>query len=116
MKKLLFILLVSISISAFAQEKTTGSTSNSQEQPAQKRTAASSVKAESSPLPYDVNDKYMGRKEEFLNNLIVSALPADFPLYNKKMSLTEYNQVVDNFYKTHTGILKEAVKQKLSQK
>ncbi len=116
MKKLLFVLLVSASSTAFAQEKTAVNTTNSQEQPVQKRTASSSVKGESSPSPYDVNDKYMGRKEEFLNNLVVSTLPIDFPLYDKKMSLKEYNQAVDNFYRTHTGILKETVKQKLIQK
>lgn len=116
MKKLLLILFVSIGLNTLAQEKTTVGTTSLQEQPVQKRTSASSVKAESAPLPYDVNDKYMGRKDEFLNNLVVSSLPIDFPLYDKKMSLKEYNLVVDNFYKTHPEILKDAVKQKLIQK
>jgi hypothetical protein len=113
MKKLILLLFVIASMNAFAQEK---ATNNSQTPSTSARTSTTSVKAVSAPSPYDVNDKYMGRKDEFLNNLTVSSLPNDFPLYDKKMSLMEYNQVVDNFYKTHPSILKDAVKQKVIQK
>jgi hypothetical protein len=65
------------------------------------------------PLPYDVNDKYMGRGEEFLANLTVDKLPGDFPLYEKQWSLKEYNQVVLAFYYNHLDIVKEGVRKKL---
>jgi len=81
------------------------------------RTAATSAQSRTSePVkpPYDVNDKYMGRKNEFLGNLIVAELPADFPVYEKQWSLREYNQVVTAFYYNHLDIVKEKVKNKLA--
>ncbi len=110
MKKLILLLFVSACMSAFAQEKTT---TNSQTQPTQARTSATSIKAESTPLPYNVNDKYMGRRDEFLNNLTVKELPADFPVYEKQWSLKDYNAVVDAYYTNHMDILKPKVKQKM---
>lgn len=95
-------------MNALAQEKATTET-----QPTQSRTSASSVKAESSPLPYNVNDKYMGRRDEFLNNLTVTELPADFPVYEKQWGLKEYNAVVDAYYMNHMELLKPKVKQKV---
>ncbi|HEX7414266.1 MAG TPA: hypothetical protein VF411_09490 [Bacteroidia bacterium] len=63
--------------------------------------------------PIDENDIYMGRKDEFLGNLTVNELPADFPKYEKSYGLRYYNNLVDNFYLTHKDILKEKVRQKI---
>jgi hypothetical protein len=110
MKKIISCLFVIISLSAAAQERTatTGDQSSSQV-----RNAATSGKVEATPLPYDVNDKYMGRKDEFLNMLTVKELPADFPLYDKQWGLKEYNAVVDAWAQDHMDILKERVRQKV---
>ncbi|MFL5762659.1 MAG: hypothetical protein ACJ77K_01880 [Bacteroidia bacterium] len=101
MKKMIIALFVSASLSAFAQD------------PQSPRTAATSGKASSSPLPYDVNDKYMGRKQEFLNQMIVKELPADFPVYRKEWGLKEYNAVVDSWFMQHPDVLQERAKQKV---
>jgi len=69
--------------------------------------------AEAAPLPYDVNDKYMGRKAEFLNSMNVSELPADFPAYEKQWNLKEYNQVVEAYFVNHRELLKPRVKEKI---
>src|ERR1700757_3767552 len=37
--------------------------------------------------PIDENDIYEGRKAEFLGNLTVSELPADFPTYDKSYGM-----------------------------
>ncbi|MDQ3047161.1 MAG: hypothetical protein M3R27_06400 [Bacteroidota bacterium] len=109
MKSLLLSILLLTGVSVFAQ------TGNSTDKNSA-RSGASAVKATHSPLPYDVNDKYMGRKAEFLNNLTVNELPADFPVYNKSLDLKQYNAIVDEFYRNHPGILKEHVKKKVSGK
>ena len=114
MKKIVACLLVCASLSAFAQDKKNNGSGDPQSAPV--RTASTSAKASASPAPYDVNDKYMGRKAEFLNNLTVSELPADFPVYQKKWGVKEYNEVVDAYYRSHLSILKDQVKQKLTQK
>jgi len=80
------------------------------------RTAATSSQVRTvqpAPLPYDVNDKYMGRKDEFLNDITLPELPADFPVYDKQWSLKEYNQVVDAYFINHKDILKERVREKV---
>jgi hypothetical protein len=82
----------------------------------QQRTSATSSQirtSEPAKLPYDVNDKYMGRAAEFIGNLTVSELPHDFPVYEKQWSLKEYNQVVLAFYYNHMDIVREPVKEKL---
>ena len=65
--------------------------------------------------PIDENDVYMGRKDEFLGNLTVNELPADFPKYEKSYGLRYYNNIVDNFYASHKDILKAHVRQKIEQ-
>ena len=67
------------------------------------------------PVNKNINedDVYMGRKAEFLNNLTVSELPADFPKYNKSYGLKYYNNLVDNYYGAHKDILKPRVKEKI---
>jgi hypothetical protein len=80
------------------------------------RTAASSARVNVTPtvkLPYDVNDKYMGRRDEFLNSMIVSELPSDFPVYDKQWGVKEYNAVVDAYCMKHMDILKDRVKEKI---
>jgi hypothetical protein len=62
----------------------------------------------------DTNDDYMGRKDEFLDRLTVNDLPSDFPKYQKNYGIAGYNEVVDNYYRTHGSIVKEWVKQKLN--
>ncbi|MHB8261954.1 MAG: hypothetical protein ACYDCN_15130 [Bacteroidia bacterium] len=61
----------------------------------------------------DENDIYMGRKNEFLSNLTVNELPADFPKYEKSYGLRYYNNLVDNFYTTHKLLLKDGPRQKI---
>lgn len=63
----------------------------------------------------DENDPYMGRKAEFLNNLTISELPADFPKYDKSYGLRYYNNIIDNYYSLHKDILKEKVRKKIEQ-
>lgn len=129
MKQILTLSILLVSISVFAQQKNvakeTPATNRVEPIKAQSadagvgspRTAASSSQsrtAEPAPLPYNVDDRYMGRKEEFLGNLTVKELPADFPVYEKQWSLKEYNQVVTAFYYNHMDIVKENVKTKLA--
>jgi len=61
----------------------------------------------------DENDIYMGRKAEFLGNMTVSELPADFPKYDKSYGLKYYNNLVDNYYGAHKDILKDFVRKKI---
>lgn len=61
----------------------------------------------------DENDAYMGRKVEFLGNLTVSELPADFPKYDKSYGLRYYNNLVDNYYGSHKDILKPKTREKI---
>lgn len=77
------------------------------------RSAATSSRSRSVQLPYDVEDKYMGRKGEFLNDITLPDLPADFPVYDKEWSLKEYNQVVDAYFLNHKDIVKAGVREKL---
>ena len=80
------------------------------------RSAATSSQSRSvaiAPLPYNVDDKYMGRRDEFLNDITLPELPADFPAYEKQWSLKEYNQVVDAYFLNHKDILKDRVREKL---
>lgn len=113
MKNIVTACFLLISLSMFAQEKTT--TPSTESQPSKRNAATSSkTKVTETPVsPYDVNDKYMGRKDEFLNSMIISELPLDFPVYDKLWSVTEYNAVVDAYYMLHMDILKERVKQKI---
>ncbi|MBS1637130.1 MAG: hypothetical protein JST26_14525 [Bacteroidetes bacterium] len=62
----------------------------------------------------DENDPYQGRKEEFLSNLTVKELPADFPKYDKSYGVGGYNTLVDQFYMTHQDILVESVRRKMA--
>ena len=78
------------------------------------RKNSATIRTESHPLPYDVNDKYMGRKVEFINMMNVSELPTDFPVYEKQWDLKKYNAVVEAYFINHKDLLKEKVKQKLS--
>ena len=65
------------------------------------------------PAAIDENDPYMGRTQEFLSRLTVSELPVDFPKYQKSYRVSGYNDVVDNYYREHPGIVKDWVKQKM---
>jgi hypothetical protein len=87
-------------------------TNGNTEQPAIQRAVQSQIK-ETPYLGYDVNQPYMGRKAEFLGNLTVSELPADFPQYDKAWSLKDYNGVVDAWYMLHMDILRPRVKAKI---
>ena len=80
------------------------------------RSGSSSAQVNTQPVappPYDMEDKYMGRKAEFLGLLTVDQLPTDFPAYEKQWSLKEYNQVVDAYLMNHQDILKPRVKEKI---
>lgn len=76
-------------------------------------TSAQSRTTAASALPYDVNDVYMGRKAEFLNDITLPELPADFPKYEKQWGVKEYNQVVDAYFINHKDILKDNVRAKV---
>lgn len=114
MKSIVTLVFTFVSIGLFAQVRTaTNTTTPTTNDP---RVAASSTQAsvrETGPLPYDVNDKYMGRKDEFLNSMIVKTLPEDFPIYDKSWGVKEYNAVVEAYYTTHMDILKDRVKEKM---
>lgn len=81
--------------------------------PANPRTTATSTQSTTVKVPYDVTDKYMGRKDEFLNLIILPELPADFPLYDPRWTLDDYNIVVDAYFLLHKEILKDKPKEKL---
>jgi hypothetical protein len=81
-----------------------------------KRTPETSMQKSANPVgavPYDVEDRYMGRKAEFLNMLTVSKLPEDFPVYDKQWSVKDYNEVVQAYLINHQDILKPKVKEKI---
>ena len=116
MKNLITACLMIINLSLFAQEKVVVTQQKSSPQASSPRTAATSARTENKavePLTYDVNDKFMGRKNEFLNMIIVPELPSDFPIYDKQWGVKEYNAVIDAYFMTHKDILKERVKQKI---
>jgi len=128
MKQIFTLSLVLCCFAAFSQQKSerpnTAQPVVSEQQKSENtitpvtRTAPMSAQVRTSepvPLPYDVNDKYMGRAAEFLGNLTVSQLPSDFPVYEKQWTLKEYNGVVTAFYYNHLDIVKEGVKRKLEQ-
>ncbi len=74
------------------------------------------IQSASQGFQLNENDTYQGRKDEFLSMMIIKELPENFPKYEKWMGVKHYNEVVDQYYKQHLEILKETVKQKLSQK
>jgi hypothetical protein len=126
MKQIFTLSLVLCGFAAFSQQKSERTNTSqpvvSEQQKNEStvapitRTAPMSAQARTSepaPLPYDVNDKYMGRAAEFLGNLTVSKLPSDFPVYEKQWSLKEYNGVVTAFYYNHLDIVREGVRKKL---
>lgn len=134
MRSTLTLLLVFASVSLWAQERVktdsksgktttttitasptnTGTSEQINQNPTvESRGAATSAQVSSSPLPYDVEDKYMGRRNEFLNYMTVTELPADFPIYDKAWGVKEYNAVVEAYCVNHQDILKERVKQKI---
>ena len=81
---------------------------------AQKTQAAPSVTSKPvTKSPIDEDDIYMGRKAEFLGNMTVTELPADFPKYDKSYGQRYYNNLVDNFYESHKTILKDFVRMKI---
>ncbi|MBA4240996.1 MAG: hypothetical protein C0448_09735 [Sphingobacteriaceae bacterium] len=89
--------------------------SNQKEQKSQNN-SSSSKSSTTNNFQLDENDPYQGRKAEFLNQLIVSEIPADFPKYEKWMGVKHYNQIIDDYYRNHLDILKEKVKNKLLRK
>lgn len=90
---------------------------NSNKKEAKSQNGSSTIKSPTSTnFQLDENDPYQGRKAEFLNQLIVSEMPADFPKYEKWMGVKHYNQIIDDYYRNHLDILKEKVKNKLLRK
>ena len=117
MKKIAVILFLSASINLSAQNtKLEQIDSQTPKKESTIQHPAGSVRVQASaPIvkPYDENDMYMGRKNEFLNSMIVTELPSDFPKYQKEWSVKDYNAVIDAYYTTHLDILKEKPKQKI---
>jgi hypothetical protein len=125
MKQILTLSFLLIGLNVFSQQQKVSSPEVKGAEPAANKEntitrtpgTSSQVRAtEPVKSPYDVNDRYMGRSAEFLSNLTVSELPADFPVYEKQWGLKEYNQVVDAYYRNHLNIVNEKVKAKLSYK
>jgi hypothetical protein len=110
MKTIITTAFLCFSFTAFSQERTSATSAQT---PANPRNAATSVQATSNPLPYNVEDKYMGRQAEFLNMITLPALPLDFPLYDKQWSVKDYNAVIDAYLMNHPEILKPKVKEKI---
>ncbi len=83
------------------------------------RNASNSVKLathDTAPLPYDVDDKYMGRAAEFKQLFKSKKLPADFPVYEKQYGwgIREYNAVVGAYLLNNKDLLTDAVLKKIS--
>lgn len=129
MKQIYTLSLILFSFTAFSQQRNVNTNTSSPQINETKNTTApaagnprsSSVSVDArtspaTPLSYDMEDKYMGRKAEFLGNLIVSELPADFPVYNKQLDLEAYNLLVTAFYRNHLDIVTESVRKKLELK
>lgn len=115
MKKLVSVFFIFLGFGAYAQTSVDRQNQNGSDATIQ-RSAATSVRNDVSPtqpLPYDINDPYMGRKAEFLNQMIVTELPADFPKYEQQWDVKDYNAVVDAYYINHPEILKEKFRQKV---
>ncbi len=69
------------------------------------------------PPPPGINyeDQYMGREKEFLNILTLDKLPADFPKNKKGMTIKEYNDILEMYYRAHPELLKKMYRDKLKQ-
>lgn len=89
--------------------------SNPKDQKSQNNSSSTNPSS-SNNFQLDENDPYQGRKVEFLNQLIISEIPSDFPKYEKWMGVKHYNQIIDDYYKNHLDILKEKVRNKLLRK
>jgi hypothetical protein len=125
MKQIFTLSLILLGFTAFSQQKNAGDKTSSSTSTEQKNTETtnnavrnSSVSVQSrtsqaTPLPYNVDDKYMGRKAEFLGNLTVTELPSDFPVYEKQLDLKAYNNLVTSYYLNHMNIVRKEVRQKL---
>ena len=116
MRNTIAIFFLLIGLHAFAQERAATDKNNVPQTNPRSNTSSTMIDHKNStPLPYDVTDTYMGRKNEFLNALIIPELPPDFPVYSKQWSVREYNDVVETYYMSHLDILKERVKQKVEE-
>lgn len=128
-----FFMLVFLtgSLSAFSQDAktekkqepaastTTIDGANTASTPVNVRTASTSVKmefSESAELPYNVDDKYMGRAESFKQLFKSNELPPDFPVYEKQYGwgVREYNAVVGAYLENNKHLLTDKVLQKLN--
>ena len=75
------------------------------------RAVQATPKPESTVINED--DPYQGRKQEFLNQLIIDKLPDDFPKYEKGSGIKAYNNIVDAYYRQHPAILKDGPRKKM---
>ena len=127
MKLLKLLLVVSFFVGFVNAHAQTNDKKKSNEEKAKMERAAAQYKANHPKEPLrtqkqkvdvitgiDTNDPYMGRTNEFLDRLTVSELPKDFPKYKAEYGIAGYNDVVDNYYRTHGSIVKEWVKKKLN--
>ena len=62
--------------------------------------------------PINENDQYMGKEKEFLNMITLSALPLDFPKYQKGWTFVQYDGETEKYFRDHKDILKESYKAK----
>ena len=102
------------------ENKIVGANQNEADVLANPRTANNSVRLESrepASLPYNVDDKYMGRAEEFKGLFKTKELPADFPVYEKQYGwgIKEYNAVVGAYLENNKALLTEPVLRKLDK-
>ncbi len=60
----------------------------------------------------DINDEYMGRKDEILILLKEKKIPHDFPKYKKGSSEKDYDHEMENYYRHHPEVLNEKYRKK----
>jgi len=85
---------------------------NKKAQERQTAQATSNINSNSYISPVNENDQYMGKESEFLNMITLSALPSDFPKYQKGWTFVEYDSQTEKYFKEHNNILKEVYKSK----
>lgn len=124
MKRQTFLVLVTLifsSVVSFSQTKNSDGKPSKQSDPnvelrTKAQTAAPAKQQEvktGDVFQLNENDPYQGRKEEFLAQITLKELPADFPKYEKWMGVKHYNEIIDEYYKKHLDILIPVLRQKL---
>ncbi len=106
-----FLLIASFS---FAQQKNTAASQEVAVKPGAENTSGMPMDSKTKTSPAstkktntDVNDEYMGKKEEILRFLKDPTLPKGFPKYKKGTTEKEYNYEIENYLRQHHEVLNE---------